>query len=184
MAVCDFRIALAKSRTVNSDHWWKSTKPTGRFLLKEFWDKNESDQFQSHHDAVSSAAEYLAVREFRRTFGSGSAKAKPNIVVFVADDMGWGDSATFGNELIRTPNMDRLASQGVKFTQCYSACGVCSPSRSSILTGRTPYRNGVWRHLSGNHPAHLRDSEITYPELLLKASRLRNMPRRQVASAF
>ena len=91
---------------------------------------------------------------------------RPNIVVFVADDMGWGDSGTYGHELIQTPNMDRLAAQGVKFTQCYSACGVCSPSRSAILTGRTPYRNGVWRHLSGIHEAHLRESEITYPELL------------------
>ncbi len=92
--------------------------------------------------------------------------AKPNFVVFVADDMGWGDSATYGHPLIQTPNLDKLASQGVKFTQCYSAAGVCSPSRSAILTGRTPYRNGVWRHLSGNHEAYLRTSEITYPKLL------------------
>lgn len=92
--------------------------------------------------------------------------AQPNIVVFLADDMGWGDSATYGHELIQTPNLDKLASQGVKFTQCYSACGVCSPSRSAILTGRTPYRNGVYRHLSGLHEAHLRSSEITYPKLL------------------
>ncbi len=90
----------------------------------------------------------------------------PNIVVFVADDMGWGDSATYGHPMIKTPNLDKLASQGVKFTQFYSACGVCSPSRAAILTGRTPYRNGVWRHLSGNHEAHLRASEITYPKLL------------------
>lgn len=93
-------------------------------------------------------------------------KDLPNIVVVMADDMGWGDSGTYGHELIQTPNMDKLAAEGVKFTQCYSACGVCSPSRSAILTGRTPYRNGVWRHLSGNHEAHLRASEITYPELL------------------
>ncbi|TWT91212.1 sulfatase family protein [Neorhodopirellula pilleata] len=91
---------------------------------------------------------------------------RPNIVVVLADDMGWGDSATYGHELIQTPNLDKLASQSVKFTQCYSACGVCSPSRSAILTGRTPYRNGVYRHLSGNHEAHLRKSEITYPKLL------------------
>ena len=91
---------------------------------------------------------------------------KPNIVVFLADDMGWGDSGTYGHELIQTPNMDRLAAEGAMFTQCYSAAGVCSPSRSAILTGRTPYRNGVWRHLSGNHQAHLRASEITYPKLL------------------
>ncbi len=91
---------------------------------------------------------------------------RPNIVVVVADDMGWGDSATYGNNLIQTPNLDKLESQGVTLTQCYSAAGVCSPSRSAILTGRTSYRNGVWRHLSGNHEAHLRASEITYPELL------------------
>ncbi|WP_442512197.1 sulfatase family protein [Novipirellula sp. SH528] len=100
---------------------------------------------------------------------SRAAEAKPerpNIVVFVADDMGWGDSSTYGNELIQCPNLDKLAAQGVKCTQFYSACAVCSPSRSAILTGRTPYRNGVWRHLSGNHQAHLRKSEITYPKLL------------------
>lgn len=91
---------------------------------------------------------------------------KPNIIVFVADDMGWGDSGTYGHPLIKSPNMDKLAAGGMKFTQFYSACGVCSPSRAAILTGRTPYRNGVWRHLSGNHEAHLRKSEITYPELL------------------
>jgi arylsulfatase A len=93
-------------------------------------------------------------------------KSHPNFVIFVADDMGWGDSGTYGHPLIQTPNLDKLAAEGVKFTQCYSACGVCSPSRAAILTGRTPYRNGVWRHLSGTHEAHLRASEITYPELL------------------
>lgn len=95
-----------------------------------------------------------------------SKPSSPNFVIVVADDMGWGDSGTYGHKLIKTPNMDKLASQGVKLMQCYSACGVCSPSRSAILTGRTPYRNGAWRHLSGNGPSHLRASEITYPELL------------------
>ena len=67
---------------------------------------------------------------------------RPNIVVFVADDMGWGDSSTYGHPLIQSPNLDKLAAQGVKFTQCYSAAGVCSPSRSAILTGRTPIGTG------------------------------------------
>lgn len=105
-------------------------------------------------------------------FGAPSLHAessRPNIVVFLADDMGRGDSPTYGHELIQTPNLDKLASQGVKLTQCYAACGVCSPSRAAILTGRTPYRNGVWRHLSRNGPAYLRTSEITYPKLLQKA---------------
>ena len=94
------------------------------------------------------------------------AQDRPNIVVILADDLGWGDSSTYGHKVTRTPSMDKLAAQGMKFTQGYSASGVCSPSRSAILTGRTPYRNGVWRHLSGHHKAYLRASEITYPELL------------------
>lgn len=97
---------------------------------------------------------------------SEAKKNMPNIVVVMADDMGWGDSGTYGHKVIKTPSMDKLAARGMKFNQGYSACGVCSPSRAAILTGRTPYRNGVWRHLSGNHEAHLRRSEITYPELL------------------
>ncbi|NIP68665.1 MAG: sulfatase-like hydrolase/transferase, partial [Planctomycetales bacterium] len=93
---------------------------------------------------------------------------RPNIVVFLADDMGWGDAACYGHPLIQSPHIDKLAAQGVRFTQCYAAAGVCSPSRSAILTGRTPYRNGVWRHLSGHDVAYLRGSEITYPKLLKK----------------
>ena len=94
------------------------------------------------------------------------AQDRPNIVVILADDMGWGDSSTYGHKVTRTPSMGKLAAQGMKFTQGYSASVVCSPSRSAILTGRTPYRNGVWRHLSGHHKAYLLASEITYPELL------------------
>lgn len=94
---------------------------------------------------------------------------QPNVVVFLADDMGWGDSSPYGHPVIKSPNLERLAAEGVRFTQAYAACGVCSPSRSAILTGRTPYRNGVWRHLSGDHEAHLRQSEITYPTLLREA---------------
>ncbi|MEO1616676.1 MAG: sulfatase-like hydrolase/transferase [Planctomycetota bacterium] len=94
------------------------------------------------------------------------AAEQPNFIVFLADDLGWGDLACYGNSVIQTPNLDRFASEGVRFTQAYAACGVCSPSRSSILTGRTPYRNGVWRWLPVGNQAHLRESEITIPETL------------------
>ena len=90
----------------------------------------------------------------------------PNVVIFLVDDMGWGDLGCYGNKVIKSPHLDKFATEGVRFTQCYSACGVCSPSRSSILTGRTPYRNGVWRWIPGGHACHLRESEITLPELL------------------
>jgi arylsulfatase A len=91
---------------------------------------------------------------------------QPNFVVFLADDLGWGDLGCYGHPRIQTPNLDKFAEEGVRFTQAYSACGVCSPSRSSILTGRTPYRNGVWRWLPVGNEAHLRTSEITIPELV------------------
>ena len=90
----------------------------------------------------------------------------PNFIVFLTDDQGWGDLGCYGHPFLKTPNIDRLASEGMRFTQCYSACGVCSPSRSAILTGRTPYRNGVWRWIPQGHPVHLRTSEITIAELL------------------
>ncbi len=94
------------------------------------------------------------------------AERPPNIVVFLADDLGWGDLGCYGHPMIETPNLDQFAEQGVRFTQCYSACGVCSPSRSAILTGRTPYRNGVFRWIPEGHPVHLRPSEITIARLL------------------
>jgi len=90
----------------------------------------------------------------------------PNVVIFLADDLGWGDLGCYGHPRIETPHLDRFAAQGVRLTQCYAACGVCSPSRSAILTGRTPYRNGVWRWIPAGHPVHLRTSEITLAELL------------------
>ena len=97
---------------------------------------------------------------------SAAEKQRPNILIFLADDLGWGDLSCYGHPRIKTPNLDQFAKEGVRFTQAYSACGVCSPSRSSILTGRTPYRNGVWRWLPPRSEAHLRESEITIPELL------------------
>jgi len=97
---------------------------------------------------------------------SAQSAEQPNFIVFLADDLGWGDLACYGHERIQTPNLDKFAKEGIRFTQAYAACGVCSPSCSSILTGRTPYRNGVWRWLPVGNVAHLRTSEITIPELL------------------
>ncbi|QDU63585.1 Arylsulfatase [Planctomycetes bacterium Pan216] len=94
------------------------------------------------------------------------ANERPNFVVFLADDLGWGDLGCYGHEKIQTPNLDKFAKQGLRMTQCYSACSVCSPSRSSILTGRTPYRNGVWRWIPDGSKYHLRPSEITVAKLL------------------
>ena len=93
---------------------------------------------------------------------------QPNFIVFLTDDQGWGDLACYGHPVIKSPNLDQFASEGLRLTQCYAACSVCSPSRSSILTGRTPYRNGVWRWIPGGSQYHLRESEITIASLLKK----------------
>jgi arylsulfatase A len=95
--------------------------------------------------------------------------AKPtNFIQILTDDQGWGDLASFGHKLLKTPHIDKLAADGMTFTHCYSSSGVCSPSRAAILTGRTPYRNGVYHWLNTGRALHLKASEITLPQLLRK----------------
>lgn len=67
----------------------------------------------------------------------------PNIVFILADDLGWGELGCYGNTFNETPNLDRLASQGIRFTHAYAAAPVCSPTRASILTGQYPARVGI-----------------------------------------
>ena len=67
---------------------------------------------------------------------------RPNVVVVLVDDFGWGDPSCYGNPITKTPNMDRLAAEGVRFTQGYVAAPICSPSRCGIITGQFP---GRWR---------------------------------------
>jgi arylsulfatase A-like enzyme len=66
--------------------------------------------------------------------------APPNVIFFLVDDMGWTDVGYMGSTFYETPNIDRLASQGMRFNQAYSACTVCSPTRAAILTGQYPAR--------------------------------------------
>ncbi len=94
--------------------------------------------------------------------------ARPNFIQILADDQGWGDLACFGHPFIKSPHLDKLAAEGMKFTQCYAADSVCSPSRAATLTGRTPFRNGVYRWIPHNHFCHLPRSEVTTPQLLRK----------------
>lgn len=84
-------------------------------------------------------------------FTSGAAE-KPNVIFILVDDMGWTDLACFGSDLYETPNIDRLAQDGMKFTQAYSACTVCSPTRAAILTGKYPARLHVTDWIPGQMP--------------------------------
>lgn len=78
----------------------------------------------------------------------GVAQEQANIVLLYIDNVGWGDLACYGNPAIRTPNIDRLAAQGVRLTDFYIPTSSCSPSRGALLTGRYPDRNGLTRQLS------------------------------------
>ncbi|XP_053165615.1 arylsulfatase D-like isoform X2 [Hemicordylus capensis] len=99
---------------------------------------------------------------------------KPNIVLFLADDLGIGDIGCYGNNTIRTPNIDRLAKEGVKLTQHIAAAPVCTPSRAAFLTGRYPIRSGMdqsnvyrvlqWVAGSGGLPPN----ETTFVKILQK----------------
>jgi arylsulfatase A-like enzyme len=71
------------------------------------------------------------------------AAARPNIVFFLADDLGQRDIGAYGSTFYETPNLDRLAREGARFTDAYAACPVCSPTRASILTGQWPQRTGI-----------------------------------------
>lgn len=89
----------------------------------------------------------------------------PNIVVMMADDAGYSDFSCYGSPMIQTPNIDKLAAEGVRFTDYYAAAPNCSPSRAAMLTGRTPSRVGVYTYCNPK-PMHLPHSEITTAQLL------------------
>lgn len=98
------------------------------------------------------------------------AKTKPNVIIIFADDLGYGDLTCYGHPTIRTPNLDRMAAEGMRFTSFYVAASVCTPSRAGLLTGRYPVRSGMTsskrRVLFPDSGGGLPASEITIAEVL------------------
>ncbi|KAI2598532.1 arylsulfatase L, partial [Homo sapiens] len=103
---------------------------------------------------------------------SDISASRPNILLLMADDLGIGDIGCYGNNTMRTPNIDRLAEDGVKLTQHISAASLCTPSRAAFLTGRYPVRSGMvssigyrvlqWTGASGGLPTN----ETTFAKIL------------------
>jgi uncharacterized sulfatase len=76
-----------------------------------------------------------------------AASLRPNIVLFIADDLGWKDIGAYGNQVVKTPNLDRLSGESLRFTHAFASSPTCAPSRSSLFTGLMPFRHGA----HGNH---------------------------------
>lgn len=112
---------------------------------------------------------------------SASGKeSRPNFVVFLVDDMGWGDVAAYDSVYHETPNIDQLAAEGMKFNQAYAACAVCSPSRAAILTGQYPARLKLTDWIPGHKnpkgklsvpdwTMYMEQERVTIPEALKEA---------------
>ncbi|HTD86380.1 MAG TPA: sulfatase-like hydrolase/transferase, partial [Candidatus Binatia bacterium] len=83
--------------------------------------------------------------------------SKPNIIFILADDLGYGDLGCYGQTKIKTPNIDRLAGEGMRFTQCYAGSTVCAPSRSALMTGQHTGHTRV----RGNEAVPLRPEDVT-----------------------
>jgi arylsulfatase A-like enzyme len=94
---------------------------------------------------------------------SAFAAEKPNIVVVMADDLGWRDAGYHGNTVIKTPNLDDMAAKGVRFDYFYSAQQMCSPGRFALMTGRNPFRTGL------HHLGSMRPQEVTIAEAVKSA---------------
>ena len=101
-------------------------------------------------------------------YGLVGAEEQPNIVVIVADDLGYGDLGVTGHPEIKTPHLDSLAQNGAIFTNFYAPAQVCSASRAAMITGRMPHHHGIYSFLGGSSGSlgHLPKSAITLPQLL------------------
>ncbi|MPT47019.1 MAG: arylsulfatase [Sphingobium sp.] len=128
------------------------------------------------------ATEHLAQKQAYLNSIKAVKGKKPNIVVILFDDLGYGDLSSYGNRLIKTPRIDAAASQGIKLEQFYSASPVCTPSRAALLSGRYPNRAHAANHVyfpTGHPMATIRRSmgwanalpkdEILLPEILSRA---------------
>ena len=96
-------------------------------------------------------------------------REKPNVVVFLIDDLGWADLSCQGSQFYETPNIDKLAASGVRFTDSYSANPVCSPTRAALLTGKAPQRVGITQWIHQPSDLHLPAKETTLAEAFQEA---------------
>ena len=119
--------------------------------------------------AVGAGAASLALQGCLSASGQPAGEqsvTQPNIIFIIVDDMGWADLSCYGSRQIKTPNIDKMAAEGIRFTQAYSGCTVCAPARSVLMTGLHMGHTSV-RGNTGGIP--LKDSDVTVAEVLKRA---------------
>jgi len=94
---------------------------------------------------------------------------KPNVIVILADDLGYGDVSAQGSTTIKTPNLDRLANEGIRFTKGYATSATSTPSRYGLMTGMYPWKNDKAKILAGNAPLIIKEDQYTLPKMMQEA---------------
>jgi N-sulfoglucosamine sulfohydrolase len=123
--------------------------------------KSLSSRYRSSLLVLARISLSLLVPQFAEAAGPAN---RPNIILLIADDMAWDDCGAYGHKTVRTPNLDKLASEGMRFDRAFLTASSCSPSRSSMITGRYPHSTGA-QQLHWPLPA----DQITFVELLKKS---------------
>src|SRR5262252_226104 len=102
---------------------------------------------------------------------TGGATTPPNVIFILADDLGYGDLGCYGQKVIRTPNIDRMAAEGMRFTRFYAGATVCAPSRSVLMTGQHHGRTRVRGNAGQKNPIAqaLRPEDVTVARVLKEA---------------
>lgn len=111
-----------------------------------------------NHSALLAGSALLS----RVAVAENVSDTKPNIILCMTDDQGWGDTGYNGHPVLRTPHLDQMAEEGLRFERFYSGAPVCSPTRGSCITGRHPYRYGIFFANAG----HVKKEEVTLAEAL------------------
>lgn len=113
---------------------------------------------------------FIAVLSSSSLYAGNNNAVKPNIIIVLADDLGYGDIGAYGSKLIKTPSIDSLAANGITFTQAYASSNVCSPSRAGLLTGRFAIRSGLaWKVVGAKDKHGLPVEEETVADLVKRA---------------
>jgi arylsulfatase A len=133
---------------------------------------------KNHHSrrnflkAMGVGATILATQRCTRISGANTGKTsegRPNIIFILADDLGWTELGCYGNKFNETPSLDKLAGEGMRFSEAYAAAPVCSPYRAALMTGQYPARVGITDYLRPNDAKHLSTDYVTIAEMLKRA---------------